>query len=642
MITSVNINNTSDYESLFELVSLNINNAKDEATGEGVNSEDLKGYAKIYNTLSDENSDFSIYWTKNDKGEDVISVSSLELYFGILADLVEIDAKYGILPLDEPFFEINANTRTITIPKEFTSVQVQGDNLAETIYFKIARYFDTVDLYMQNISIKYELPDGSKRKIEPWIKIIEETSGDVVFGWSLTDIATSQVGNLKFAVEFYTIGENQNIDYSFNTLSNEIPIRRGLNIDVDNVFEEDPNKKDVILSRFKNGYIVGTKIAEEPTINASNLDENQYYFIDSDEKIYDCLFVTAVSPEAGDISYTWYYQPDLNKGTVGTEYTEGVEQLFIKAGYEDNKIIIVDEIYTEYFKNHLDNPDEFFNMYYCCNNDGVRYGTTDDLGLLTNFNILSNKCTPNKAGYYYCSVRNRVGLQYQNKSTKIANFPYPIAPPQGPPYSTEPIREGYLEGNKEFNLTMPTPKFDKNILSTKQKINYTWYKDNVIINGANKETYQIDGIGKYKCEIYTSLNNAISKVEGQDGTISGIAIQEWNVVGPQNLEILVNNNSITNGAIIDEVLGSTYTIQLSDNVKSNFDTYSYSIESKLPQIKYTESGTDKNANESVTFTPPYASSYEIKITGLTGINNKVESNPITFTLSVSTSTNTTT
>ena len=624
MITLVNANNANKYEALFESVSENLNNNSDEK------------WASLKSMI--ENIPEYI-------NEGQIRISSLELYFSILADLVNIDAKYGILPLDEPFFEINANTRTITIPKEFTSVQVQGDNLAETIYFKIARYFDTVDLYMQNISIKYELPDGSKRKIEPWIKIIEETSGDVVFGWSLTDIATSQVGNLKFAVEFYTIGENQNIDYSFNTLSNEIPIRRGLNIDVDNVFEEDPNKKDVILSRFKNGYIVGTKIAEEPTINASNLDENQYYFIDSDEKIYDCLFVTAVSPEAGDISYTWYYQPDLNKGTVGTEYTEGVEQLFIKAGYEDNKIIIVDEIYTEYFKNHLDNPDEFFNMYYCCNNDGVRYGTTDDLGLLTNFNILSNKCTPNKAGYYYCSVRNRVGLQYQNKSTKIANFPYPIAPPQGPPYSIEPIREGYSEGSKEFSLTMSRPTFDKNIslekILDKQKINYTWYKDDIIIDKANTATYKIDGVGKYKCEIYTSLNNTDSRVIGQDGTISGIAIQEWNVVGPQNLEILVNNNSIINEAIIKEVLGSTYTIQLSDNVKSNFDTYSYSIESTVDQIIYTEKGT-KNANESITFTPPYASSYEIEIIGLTGNNNTVESNPIKFTLSVSTSTNTTT
>ena len=73
-------------------------------------------------------------------------------YFSQIANLAEIDLKYTILPLDEETFDIDANSRKITIPNSFKSgVGVQGDQVAEIIYFKINRYFDATDLNTQNI-----------------------------------------------------------------------------------------------------------------------------------------------------------------------------------------------------------------------------------------------------------------------------------------------------------------------------------------------------------------------------------------------------------------------------------------------------------------------------------------------------------
>ena len=53
-----------------------------------------------------------------------------------------------MLPLDEEPFEIDANKRTITVPIHFKSsgVSVVGDEIAETVFFRIARFFDAMDL----------------------------------------------------------------------------------------------------------------------------------------------------------------------------------------------------------------------------------------------------------------------------------------------------------------------------------------------------------------------------------------------------------------------------------------------------------------------------------------------------------------
>ena len=60
----------------------------------------------------------------------------------------EKDPYFLILPIDEGLFKINANTREIETPDAFKlGVGVQGDELAEIVYFSIDRYFDTTDLY---------------------------------------------------------------------------------------------------------------------------------------------------------------------------------------------------------------------------------------------------------------------------------------------------------------------------------------------------------------------------------------------------------------------------------------------------------------------------------------------------------------
>ena len=75
------------------------------------------------------------------------------LAMGPLDDTRSEDIRHGTdpyflrLPLDEPYFEINANTRAITVPSALSQIGVVGDKYAEivfTIFTKIC--FECLDL----------------------------------------------------------------------------------------------------------------------------------------------------------------------------------------------------------------------------------------------------------------------------------------------------------------------------------------------------------------------------------------------------------------------------------------------------------------------------------------------------------------
>ena len=82
-------------------------------------------------------------------------ITSLDDYFVQFKDLVMVDPVFAILPLDEPYFEIDADTRVITVPSEFkkNGISVKGDQIAEIVFFTIDRYYDTTDLYDDDIKI---------------------------------------------------------------------------------------------------------------------------------------------------------------------------------------------------------------------------------------------------------------------------------------------------------------------------------------------------------------------------------------------------------------------------------------------------------------------------------------------------------
>lgn len=191
MITSIQASNVNEYKALFEEAADILSGYKKIRTFAGTEDENGNSIAYYKKNASATNSD-SVYLpvdgitdlntfasalednngalylktgTRQENFDPVYGITSLEEYFSWLKVLANPEnvseeeklsrRKYTILPLDEDHFIINANTRGITIPADFkkNGIAVQGDHLAEIVYFEIDRYFDYMDLNNTEIFI---------------------------------------------------------------------------------------------------------------------------------------------------------------------------------------------------------------------------------------------------------------------------------------------------------------------------------------------------------------------------------------------------------------------------------------------------------------------------------------------------------
>ena len=164
-----------------------------------------------------------------EKSNGAIDINNVEGFFGNIIEITALDKKYLRLPLDEPMFEIDANSRKISVPDEFKTngLSVQGDHLAETVYFVIDRYFDYMDLSNTDVTINWKM--GSETgKTDKFTMSANVIPGSIVFGWPVNNVVTQKSGVLSFAVEFCKKDNQGNILYDFNTLAASINIKDGL------------------------------------------------------------------------------------------------------------------------------------------------------------------------------------------------------------------------------------------------------------------------------------------------------------------------------------------------------------------------------------------------------------------------------
>ena len=220
MITQINKNNIEKYNELFKEVSDALTSfikehiAKAEASGNKViftasngeinfssDYEDVKDIPEVENVVLSSSKVYTYYRYGKPEKIDLTenlniakeicqayldvgrgSVTGLEEYFGIIKTLREkLDTNYGIVPLDEITFDIDANTRTINFPKNNYTYIVKGDNLAETIFFTIDRYFDGVDLNSKEIVILSTI-NGNKYWTPIDLKDITSINGKIKIG----------------------------------------------------------------------------------------------------------------------------------------------------------------------------------------------------------------------------------------------------------------------------------------------------------------------------------------------------------------------------------------------------------------------------------------------------------------------------
>lgn len=408
-------------------------------------------------------------------------ISDIDDYFGCMAELARIeeltdndgkllyDPIFTILPMSEETFNINANDRSISIPKNFHNhgVGVQGDEVAEILYFSIDRYFDAMDLAEMDIIVQWKKatdPDSSVRLSATYKKSLTYQPGKIVFGWPIDSEVTKSSGDIKFSIRFYRRVNNELI-YSFSTRTETIKIQPGLAFNLSNATDEELrlltiNKNDKVRNNLRNskpadiGYIIATP-------------EFEGYYIYEDEMIKE-----ANADLTYDLGPQFIIKAVIPADTDPNEYisTYGVEYSWRNT--ETQTDINEDSLSYIYKENTSDilNPNE---IYYVVKEaaDGTPYYDIYNPNVDGAVAVLYTKhsvFTPNKAGTYQALASNSDASK-PGATKVISSKIWTVPHPQAPSFSYQPENKEIVIDEDSVITIIATPN-DNGELTT------TWHK----------------------------------------------------------------------------------------------------------------------------------------------------------------------
>ena len=502
-------------------------------------------------------------------------ITTLEEYFCYIADLRRIDKKFTILPIpgatdkggkkdgDEEFFFIDANTRTITVPEVFqkNGISVQGDEIAEMVYFKIDRYFDMNDLGEKKVYIEWTLPadkDGVRKSGASIPDVIntEVAPGYVIIGWPIRSELTQIPGKIDFAVRFYDIHDEGNyvnqVVYSFSTLTASVEVKPSLNLNIQQIALDGSalNSEDLIGSRLENStskddatpdpvlpvwiYHSFTKANGEPLPQEPELIEDDgnalydtyaIYLTDKDSgDEYDGLFTVQASiNDSGRLSYSWIKRD--KDGEVILNYNGSNGSAFIEV--KDYTVTNTDRKY--YYFDEDKNDYVEFNF-----TDAIPDLATAKLANMTIYErvatIIMNSVRDEQndidvLGSYQARAINRLGRKTARNFSPIALIEGPSNPKIVEDLGDKDIfREGKVK--LELNADVDPHAYVTYQLqrSATKDGNYTNFTDEpstsnefVITGTSYSEEYpEADlGDGYYRAIIATKLNSITTSVTGK-------------------------------------------------------------------------------------------------------------------------------
>lgn len=502
------------------------------------------------------------------------------------------DPYFLILPQDdEPVFDIDANTRKITVPSEFArnGIAVQGDELAEIIYFAIDRYFDTTDLYEKDILVQWEGPVKAgqmepKKGLSVTInKSLALIPGKVVFGWPITSDITETAGNIKFAIRFYDrikdeVTKKELLAYSFSTLTATAKVNTALDFqiaDSEAITALIVDKNKLIYDNLRNSTAEGVDIeAAAPTfvINAFNpvqtspVEGIPVYDLSGELKFIGRAAFTAEDDVEGfgTISYRWIRKVQKKPTDEVKEYEIEDVPEYILLGEDERVKYNYDSYYykpsgSDKFIPYLGPIPSDFDIYH-------RYAT----------------CFPVAAGDYYLVANNNAGRGNNKQTTTHASWRVPFA---AEPQFTYPMidvpseEEGETIKQQTRNIIMRDIDVNDNALyadlqmgvsvSDNGDVVHQWYYSPTYVDkpasGLKEENKLEDTdllLEKVKNEGYYYLYSENSK----NADVTGAFSKEIRVTHPaQQAKIksyLINGNPQTG------VTDAGITIYLSDGVNS--------------------------------------------------------------------------
>lgn len=427
--------------------------------------------------------------------------------------------------------------------------------MAETIWFKIDRYFDIQDLAEKGIRIfiQWYVDDSIKGFSESHYRDITSESGKIIFEWPIDNSITAQAGVVYFSVVFFKKKNDREYEYMLNTLPAQMTISKGLDID-ENILTAEPvdYMNNYLQSLVDSTKSVGSGVADTIAF-LSGIKNNKNPYITGD-RIYALAYNdTQNNIESTSIIYEW----------VRTD--NGAPHLISEAQkYEYKKLTGEDSIFASNmtYNNKL--------SYYKLN--GTDYDNVS--GVLD-----ASKFSEEKDSLYlkvaYCEIAEKgtytvsaYGKTVNDKSEAINNTELSVSVtglPDDLTFSYIPSPDAndgtaYYYGNKIIQLK---PNIESGINFT-----YKWYKDNQILENATNSITLGAEEGVYKPVVTAEknkdskdYNNIYSFIHCLD--ISGININVNYTIADGNYEFTINNNKSELGSV------GNIVIKFFDNTSKN-------------------------------------------------------------------------
>ena len=382
-----------------------------------------------------------------EKSQGTITVENLEQFFGSIQEIAALDSKYLRLPLDEPMFEIDANSRKINVdatPFKANGLSVQGDHLAETVFFKIDRYYDTMDLMNTDIYVNWKMGSASGRD-ECSIKSDAIIPGYIVFAWPIHDKITAKSGTLQFSIQLSIEKEGKNA-YALNTLTANLNIKEGLVLVNPEVVDMESNIKSILInSSFGDGTAAVGEV-KWATGNGNGL-----------VKTLDGDFVEVINLEANNtegvlssVPVTLYALAAAGRDSVIT--------------YSDSNKNVKNPTYLRIADNSVLNPDV---VYY------VKGDSDDQYNIATQSQILAfGSGTDEEVPLYVATIEvvldsvgsytaNAQGVKYVNNAEGN-----PVKVGASPLVECKPVRVPEAEVPAGVLVTVPEQEYDPNYDTT--------------------------------------------------------------------------------------------------------------------------------------------------------------------------------
>lgn len=475
-----------------------------------------RNHESLYTDLFDMANKFLGLPKQDENGNEIPAINNIDSYFEHLEELVfdGSDPIYAILPQDEELFEIDANKRKINVPASFSGgASVVGDEIAETIYFSIDRYFDITDFYAAHLIpiVQWEITNNGQKEIgysATTPKTINLVPDKVVFGWPLSSEITKVPGNVTFSVRFYETAKNEDDEdvlvYSFSTQSATIKINNSLTLDLINGGIEETNKLNLMYSRVRNSLPADVNFhAIIPLLDmAPYMAGNDYPAFGGEYNLEDGqLLLVAKSyyphltsmSQIGEQVYTWFRKDASGKIE---EIGNANEEVFVKTNdvnaNSTEKYYILNEN-LEYVEYDHDKDFDKNNIY------------EKAFGIIVE-----------KGGNYFVKITNKIS----NSNFKtLAPEEFIVIPlPKKVSFENNDDKAYHAiirDGEAVLSLNVTNPDGDTS------KLSYQWInEDNIESDVSDNVNYSVSEPGAYRLKVINTKNNDSSAVSVSEPIIT--------------------------------------------------------------------------------------------------------------------------